>query len=177
MPCCAGELRFVTQDSVMQRRDAVPNRPRSHHDTCLLEAQLTADASLACSLANGRRGVARLQWVRCLRRAHHRPQRRCRSGPCRLRLLVPVQPPRHPSQTHGRLPARRCGRCAGGFFDAGRFKGGDTTPLGTQFGGTFKVNGFGLTAGYRWEFAPLWSVAARAGVASVRTRFDYANTV
>ena len=63
------------------------------------------------------------------------------------------------------------------YFDAGRFKGGNTTPLGTQFGGTFKVNGFGLTAGYRWDFAPLWSVTARAGLASVRTRFDYANTV
>ena len=40
------------------------------------------------------------------------------------------------------------------YFDAGRFKGGDTTPLGTEFGGTFKVNGFGVTAGYRWGFAP-----------------------
>ena len=63
------------------------------------------------------------------------------------------------------------------YFDAGRFKGGDTTPLGTEFGGTFKVNGFGLTAGYRWEFAPSWSLSARAGIASVRTRFDYTNTV
>ena len=63
------------------------------------------------------------------------------------------------------------------YFDAGRFKGGDTTPLGTEFGGTFKVNGFGVTAGYRWGFAPSWSLTTRAGLASVRTRFDYANTV
>jgi len=63
------------------------------------------------------------------------------------------------------------------YFDAGSFKGGDTTPLGTQFGGTFKVNGIGITLGYRWELAPLWSLSARAGLASVRTRFDYANTV
>ena len=61
------------------------------------------------------------------------------------------------------------------WFDAGRFKGGDTTPLGTEFGGTFKVSGFGLTAGYRWEFAPAWSLAGRAGIAAMRTRFDYAN--
>lgn len=61
------------------------------------------------------------------------------------------------------------------FFDAGRFKGGDTTPLGTEFGGNFKVSGFGVTGGYRWEFAPSWSLGARAGLASVRTRFDYAN--
>ena len=63
------------------------------------------------------------------------------------------------------------------YFDAGSFKGGDTTPLGTQFGGTFKVSGFGLTAGYRWALAPNWSVAARAGAASVRTKFVYENTV
>ena len=63
------------------------------------------------------------------------------------------------------------------YFDAGSFKGGDTTPLGTEFGGTFKVNGFGVTAGYRWGFAPSWSLTTRAGLASVRTRFDYANTV
>ena len=60
-------------------------------------------------------------------------------------------------------------------FDAGRFKGGDTTPLGTEFGGTFKVSGFGVTGGYRWQFAPSWSLAGRAGLAAVRTRFDYAN--
>lgn len=59
-------------------------------------------------------------------------------------------------------------------FDAGRFKGGDTTPLGTEFGGNFKVSGFGVTGGYRWALAPVWSLAARAGVAAVRTRFDYA---
>ena len=63
------------------------------------------------------------------------------------------------------------------YFDAGRFKGGDTTPLGTEFGGTFKVSGFGVTGAYRWGFAPSWSLTARAGLASVRTRFDYANTV
>ena len=40
------------------------------------------------------------------------------------------------------------------YFDAGSFKGGDATPLGTQFGGTFKVNGIGVTVGYRWELAP-----------------------
>lgn len=61
------------------------------------------------------------------------------------------------------------------YFDGGHFNGGDTTPLGTEFGGDFKVNGFGLTAGYRWEFAPSWSLSARAGIASVRTRFGYAS--
>jgi hypothetical protein len=61
------------------------------------------------------------------------------------------------------------------WFDAGRFKGRDTTPLGTEFGDTFKVSGFGLTGGYRWEFAQSWSLAGRAGLASARTRFDYAN--
>jgi hypothetical protein len=61
------------------------------------------------------------------------------------------------------------------YFDAGHFSGGNTAPLGTEFGGRFKVNGFGMTAGYRWAFAPAWSLAARAGLASVRTRFDYAN--
>ena len=60
-------------------------------------------------------------------------------------------------------------------FDAGHFKGGDTTPLGTAFGGTFKVSGLALTLGYRWALAPEWSVVGRAGIASVRTRFDYAN--
>ena len=62
------------------------------------------------------------------------------------------------------------------FFDAGRFKGGDTTPLGTEFGGTFKVSGFGVTGGYRWQLAPSWSLGGRAGIAAVRTRFDHANT-
>jgi Outer membrane protein beta-barrel domain len=61
------------------------------------------------------------------------------------------------------------------WFDAGRFEGGDTTPLGTEFGGTFKVSGLGLTGGYRWDFAPSWSLAGRAGIAAMRTRFDYAN--
>ena len=61
------------------------------------------------------------------------------------------------------------------WLDAGHFKGGDTSPLGTEFGGIFEVSGFGLTGGYRWEFAPSWSLAGRAGLASVRTRFDYAD--
>ena len=62
------------------------------------------------------------------------------------------------------------------WFDGGRFKGGDTTPLGTEFGGTFKVAGIGLSAGYTWDLAPGWSVVARGGVASVRTRFVYENS-
>ena len=61
------------------------------------------------------------------------------------------------------------------YFDAGRLKGGDTTPLGTEFGGTFKVAGIGVTGGYRWAFAPSWSLSGRLGVAAVRTRFDYAD--
>ena len=62
------------------------------------------------------------------------------------------------------------------YFDAGHFKGGDTTPvLGTPFGGTFKVSGFGLSAGYRWQLGQGWSAVARGGFASVRTRFDYAD--
>ncbi|MDQ2735713.1 MAG: hypothetical protein M3Y55_12180, partial [Pseudomonadota bacterium] len=47
------------------------------------------------------------------------------------------------------------------YFGAGRFQGGDTTPLGAAFGGTFRVSGLGLTAGYRWTFAPGWSGVAR----------------
>lgn len=62
------------------------------------------------------------------------------------------------------------------LFDAGRFKGGDTTPLGTAFGGTFKASGFGVTGGYRWMLSPSWSLGGRAGLASVRTRFEHANT-
>ena len=62
------------------------------------------------------------------------------------------------------------------WFDGGRFKGGDTTPLGTEFGGTFKVAGIGLSAGYRWDLAPGWSVVVRGGAASVRTRFVYENS-
>ena len=60
-------------------------------------------------------------------------------------------------------------------FSAGKFKGGNTTPLGTDFGGRFKVRGVGVTAGYRLDLAPGWSATARAGVAAVRTRFDYEN--
>lgn len=59
-------------------------------------------------------------------------------------------------------------------FDAGRFDGGDTTPLGTPFGGRFKVSGVGLAAGYRWSFMPGWSLKGQLGIASVRTHFDYA---
>jgi predicted porin len=61
------------------------------------------------------------------------------------------------------------------YFGGDSFKGADVTPLGTQFGGTFKVSGLGLTAGYLWRFAPAWSLHGRLGVASVRTRFDYAD--
>ncbi|MEO8081733.1 MAG: hypothetical protein ABI641_14465, partial [Caldimonas sp.] len=61
------------------------------------------------------------------------------------------------------------------YFDAGRFQGGGRTPGGIDFGGCFKVSGVGLTAGYRWTLATPWSVVARAGVARVRTRFDYAD--
>lgn len=60
------------------------------------------------------------------------------------------------------------------YFDGGKFDGGDFSPLGTAFGGRFKVDGFGLAAGYRWSFAPGWSLKGQLGVASVRTRFDYA---
>ena len=61
------------------------------------------------------------------------------------------------------------------YFDAGSFKGGDTTPLGTEFGGKFKVGVTGLTGGYTWAFAPQWSLSGRVGVASVKTRFEYAD--
>ena len=63
------------------------------------------------------------------------------------------------------------------YFGAGSFKGGDTTLLGTEFGGSFKVGAIGLTGGYTWIFAPSWSLTGRAGFASVRTRFDYQNAV
>lgn len=61
-------------------------------------------------------------------------------------------------------------------IDAGRFKGGDTTKLGTDFGGTFKVSAIGVTAGWRWSFAPQWELGLRGGVATVRARFDYENS-
>lgn len=61
------------------------------------------------------------------------------------------------------------------YFDGGRFKGGDVTPLGTEFGGSFKISGVGLSAGYLWDLAPAWSLYAQGGVASVRTRFAYAD--
>jgi Outer membrane protein beta-barrel domain len=61
------------------------------------------------------------------------------------------------------------------YFGAGSFKGGDTSPLGTEFGGTFKVGAIGLTGGYTWTFAPAWSLSGRLGFASVRTRFEYAS--
>ena len=61
------------------------------------------------------------------------------------------------------------------YFGGHSFKGGDTTSLGTEFGGTFKVSGLGLSAGYRWTLAPEWSLTGRAGIAAVRTRFDYAD--
>lgn len=61
------------------------------------------------------------------------------------------------------------------FFEGGRFKGGDVTPLGTEFGGTFRLSGVGLSAGHLWAFAPAWSLYAQAGVAAVRTRFEYAD--
>jgi len=63
------------------------------------------------------------------------------------------------------------------YFDAGSFKGGDIAPLGTPFGGSFKVSGFGVTGGYRWPVTSEWSIAGHAGVASVRTRFDYADDI
>ena len=61
------------------------------------------------------------------------------------------------------------------YFGAGGFKGGDASPLGTEFGGKFKVGAIGLTGGYTWTFAPAWSLSGRLGVASVRTRFEYAD--
>lgn len=59
------------------------------------------------------------------------------------------------------------------YFDAGRFQGADATPLGTPFGGGFKVSGLAFTGGYRWAFRPDWSLTGRLGIASVRTRFSY----
>lgn len=63
------------------------------------------------------------------------------------------------------------------YFRAGSFQGGDPIPSGGEFGGTFRVDGVGLTAGYRWTFAPGWSAVTRLGVASMRTRFEYANAL
>ena len=59
------------------------------------------------------------------------------------------------------------------YFGASKFKGGDTTPLGTEFGGSFKVSGLAVTGGYTWRFAPAWSATGRLGIATVRTRFAY----
>ena len=63
------------------------------------------------------------------------------------------------------------------YFSAGRFQGGDPIPGGGEFGGTFRVDGVGLSAGYRWDVAPGWSAVARFGASSMRTRFAYANTL
>ena len=63
----------------------------------------------------------------------------------------------------------------GSWLGAHGFQGGDTTAAGLAFGGGFDVDAFGFTAGYRWPFAPRWSLTARAGAAVVRTRFDYAD--
>lgn len=60
------------------------------------------------------------------------------------------------------------------YLNGGKFDGGDISPLGTAFGGRFKVDGIGLAAGYRWSFKPGWSLKGQLGIASVRTRFDYA---
>jgi hypothetical protein len=60
------------------------------------------------------------------------------------------------------------------LFDAGHVNGGDTSPLGTAFGGRFRVAGVAATAGYRWSFAPDWSLGGQLGIASVRTVFDHA---
>ena len=59
------------------------------------------------------------------------------------------------------------------YFHVGDLKGGDTTPLGTRFGGTFRLEGIALTAGYRWAFAPDWAAVFRGGIAGVRARFAY----
>jgi hypothetical protein len=63
------------------------------------------------------------------------------------------------------------------YFSGGRFHGGDPIPAGGEFGGTFRVEGIGLTAGYRWTFAPGWSAVGRLGAAGMRTRFEYANAL
>jgi hypothetical protein len=63
------------------------------------------------------------------------------------------------------------------YFRAGSFQGGDPIPAGGEFGGTFRVDGVGLTAGYRWTLAPGWSAAGRLGAATVRTRFEYADAL
>jgi hypothetical protein len=61
------------------------------------------------------------------------------------------------------------------YFGGDSFKGADVSPLGTPFGGTFRVSGLGLTGGYLWRFAPAWSLHGRLGIASVQTRFDFAD--
>lgn len=60
-------------------------------------------------------------------------------------------------------------------FHGGSFDGGDIAPLGTPFGGRFKVSGLGVAAGYRWRLSPDWSLRGQLGGASVRTRFAYAS--
>ncbi len=63
------------------------------------------------------------------------------------------------------------------WLHGGRFDGGGTTTAGAEFGGTFKVDAVGLTTGWRWDIARLWSVVARGGFASVHARFDDAAPV
>ncbi|CAN5194296.1 hypothetical protein BH10PSE17_BH10PSE17_18970 [soil metagenome] len=61
------------------------------------------------------------------------------------------------------------------WFNAGHFNGGDVAPLGTHFGGEFGVTGWAFTYGYRYSFAPAWSVIGRGGLAINRASFDYTN--
>ena len=59
------------------------------------------------------------------------------------------------------------------YFHAGTFKGRDQTSDGTVYGGDFKTDAFGLTAGYGWRFSPGWRLSGRAGAAILRAHFDY----
>ena len=63
------------------------------------------------------------------------------------------------------------------YLHGGNFQGGDPIPGGGEFGGTFRVDGVGLSAGYRVDIANDWSVVARLGASSMRTRFAYANAL
>ncbi len=61
------------------------------------------------------------------------------------------------------------------WFDAGRFKGADVTPLGTRFNGKFDVSGGIVSAGFTRPLIEGVDATVRAGPAVMRTSFDYAD--
>ena len=58
------------------------------------------------------------------------------------------------------------------YVHAGVFKGRDQNAEAI-YGGDFRADAIGLTAGYGWQLGPAWRLTGRAGAAAVHTRFRY----